>query len=282
MAKRVWQLSLWTAAVVAGVILMRYLAAQSNRSAQYRTQHTMPAEYAFGILFAFSLFALGIVMAIRSAWALWREYRRSHGHFTKREQTVRLYHEGRQAAYSGGWQQARQAAACIESGQPFTPLTVWGIVLHEGETAYFDVPADYARYYGGDGSYQHVSGFFYGSAGFVGAGLAVTALGNAARRNRARAEAMTRWREHQPVRVIVTDQRLICQADGQWLSFYYNAVSAIYPEPASFSLVMEFPRTSPMLLSGPSAALLSVYAVSRLHGAQAVTAHPALAVLTAV
>jgi len=282
MAKRAWQLSLWVAVVVAGIIGMRLLAAESNQSAEYRTEHAMPAGYAFGIAGAFIAFVAGIVLTIHSAWGLWREYRRAHGHFTKKEQSVRLYNQGQQAAYSGGWEQARQAAACIRSGQQFPPLTVWGLVLREGETAYFDVPADYARYYGGNGSYQHVSGFFYGSAGFVGAGLAVTALGNAARRNRARAEAMTRWREHQPVRVVVTNQRLICLANGEWLSFYYNAVSAVYPEPASFSLVMEFPSTSPLLLAGPNAALLAVYAVSRLHGAQAVGAHPALAVLTAV
>lgn len=132
------------------------------------------------------------------------------------------------------------------------------------------------------GTYEHVSGVFLGNAGFMAAGnaagYAVTALGNKARRNQAQAEAMRRWREYQPSRVIATDQRLICLADGQWLSFYFSAVSAFFPEPETLLARPRLGRHQPpLLLTGPHAPPLAVYATRRLHSVQSIGEHPAMA-----
>jgi hypothetical protein len=220
-------------------------------------------------------------------WRAWRDYRRAHGHFTKKERAVQI-REAREAsaraehaaAYANGWEHGRQLAAGLRAGQALPALSVWGLVLHEGEQAHLDVPVYYARFYGGDGSYEHVSGMFLGGPAFVIGGLAATAVGNAVRRSRAQAEAMQCWREHQLVRVVATNLRLICQANGTWLSFYFSAATAFYPEPRSYSMIFEFPDTSPLLLSGSNVPLLAVYATWRLHGAEAIASHPALATLT--
>lgn len=212
-------------------------------------------------------------------WLAWRDHRRARGHFSKQERAAQAREASIQAAHANGWEQGCRLAAYLHAGQALPPLVIWGLVLHEGEQAHFDLPVHYARFYGGDGGYQHVSGVFFGNPGFVIAGFAATAVGNAIRRNRARAEAMHCWRGHQLTRVIATNLRLICQVNGTWLSFYFNAATAFYPEPAHYSIVFEFANTSPLRLTGANTPALAVYATWRLHGIEAVARHPALAPL---
>ncbi len=153
---------------------------------------------------------------------------------------------------------------------------------HVNETFFLDVPAGYARHCGADVSYSQSSGFYYGRPTFVIARVGVNVMANAARRNAAARQAAAQWREHQPCRLVISNQRLLCQVDGRWLSFYFSAVTAVHPESENWSLITRYDSTSPLLLSGehvPAAALLTVLATQ---GLKAVSAHPSLQKLGAI
>lgn len=175
-----------------------------------------------------------------------------------------------------GWDGAAYLLRHLTAGLFPAPVTIWGLVLRPGEEAHLVLPAVYSRYYGGDSSYTHVNGFFMGSLPFVAAGYALTAMGNTARRNAALAEAAQRWREQQTVQVVVTNQRLICQTWQRWLSFDYAGVRAFYPEPENWSLVIDFPDTPPLRLSGANSPAIAAYVTWALHGVQGLRSHPAL------
>lgn len=178
------------------------------------------------------------------------------------------------------WQAARSLAHDLVEGELADTGQVWGVVLEPGERFLSDVQADYARYYSTGVSYTHRSGFFFGPVPFVLLAAGINAASNAAARSAAQRAAQTQWREFQQVRVIVTDRRLLCQrADGQWLSFYYSAATALYPEPAVWSLVMDFPETSPLRLGGWGAPVAAVAAVWSVYGADGLRDHPGLAPL---
>jgi hypothetical protein len=180
-------------------------------------------------------------------------------------------------------QHAWSHSACVlteglRAGTPLPALTVWGLVLADGEKAYFDMPANYARFYGTNASYQHTSGFFLGSVPFVVAGAAITAASNHSRRTAAEAAAQAQWREYAPgTRVIVTDRRLMCNVRGRWLSFHYSGITAWYPEPDRWAVACEFGDTEPLMLSGIWAPTLAVFVTAQVHGAHGLDNHPALA-----
>lgn len=175
------------------------------------------------------------------------------------------------------WQVARSLAHDLMEGELPDTGKVWGVVLEDGERFLSDVQADYSRYFGTNTAYTHVSGLYLGSLPFVALGYGLTALGNASRRAAAEATARTQWRDHQRVRVIVTDRRLLCQLrDGRWLSFRYRDAVAVYPEPAVWSLVMDFPDGSPVRLGGMGSPIACVAAVWAVHGADGLRDHPGL------
>jgi hypothetical protein len=148
----------------------------------------------------------------------------------------------RQMVQQRSWDAARALAAGLASGQIPTPLTIWGLVLNPGEQAHLDLHVSYARLHG-------------------------------------QAPADVAWQEQQTVRVIATDQRLVCEVGGRWLNFYYAAATAYYPEPEKWSVTFDFPDTSPLRLSGINASLLAVHSVWAIQGAEALLAHPTLAAL---
>jgi hypothetical protein len=104
-------------------------------------------------------------------------------------------------------------------------------------------------------------GFFYGRPAFVLAGVAATAIGNAARKSAATRAEQTTWRECQVSRVIVTNQRLVCFANGRALSFYYSGMTAVYPEVDRWTLVCEFGDSERLLISGDDSPLVSLMTV---------------------
>lgn len=269
----------WGALALAAFIGMIVLGQAATAAAT--KPHQMNPGYAFAILGVLAGWVLCTILTLTTLWSSWRAHRRARGHLTRTEKAVIAQQAATENAYRAGWEQARIAAGHLASGHDLPHCSTLDIVLRPGETARADVTCDYARYYGGDGTYQHISGIFYGSPGFIAAGLAATALENAARRNRARQNAVARWREWQSVRVIATDQRLICHVGHRWLTFEYSAVIAFHPEPHTYKLVLEFPGTSPLLLTGPAAPLLAIVAAARLHGPSVVHQHPALRGLTA-
>ena len=145
-----------------------------------------------------------------------------------------------------------------------------------GESVHLLINADYARYYGLNGTYVHTSGFFWGRPAFVLAGVGITALANRSRRRAADAASQQQWRDGQHTQMFLTNRRIICQVNGRWLSFAYGQVSACYPEPENNSMVLEFHSSEPLLIGGAEAPLAIAYLVWALYGEHGLAAHPAL------
>ncbi len=262
--------------VVAGVGAFVWVAGQRAAATVHGVAPPMPFDQALLVVGGMGGFVVGVLLLCGQLWRGWRARRYRTGHYT-RKQVVARRQQLAAAEHAGeAWQNARLLGSVLAEGRTPEPLRLWGVVLERGETAHLDLLLGYARWSGGDASYIHVSGFYWGSAPFIIAGGLITAMGNASRRNAAQAEAMQRWREHRDARVIVTDRRILCEVDGRWLSFPYTAVIAFYPEPATWSVVLDFPDTAPLMLTGTAAPMLAIYAAARLHGRDALTSHPGL------
>ncbi|WP_114560147.1 hypothetical protein [Desertihabitans aurantiacus] len=167
------------------------------------------------------------------------------------------------------------------AGQAPPSVAVWPVTLRPGENACYDLTLRYARFYGTDVSYQHGSTFAFGRPGFVAAAVAATAIGNHRRRAAAQRMATAQWRETQLTRVVVTDQRVVCDLGGRWLTFDYATMSAVWPDVSGNAFVAAFHTTEPLLLGGPASNVVSVLALAALHGPQGLREHPVLRELDA-
>jgi hypothetical protein len=247
-------------------------------------RNNLGLDFALLVLVAVVLIGpvVAAIVAIRRGARVWRAWRGANGHYTPAQKKTRAATEIAQVASSSGWNAAGALRARLIARMVPAPITVWEIVPGPGEVMFFDLGADYSRYYGQDVTYATRGGFFYGHPTFVLAGIAATAIGNASRRSSAQAQAQTQWRDFQPARVIVTNQRLVCWADGRWLTFSYSAMTAVYPEVDHWALVCEFGDVAvPLRLTGVSAPLISVMTILLTHGPDAVAAHPSLQTLGA-
>ena len=197
------------------------------------------------------------------AWA--RRRRHARGKFTPAE-TVQ-----RQA-----WSHAEHLLGDLLRRQTPATIRVWDLIPNQGEVFFSDASATYARYYGRDVSYSRSSTFAFGHPAFVLAALGASAIGNASRRSRAESIAREQWREHQSVRLVVSNQRLICQVGGQWLSFYYSAITAMYPEVEQWTLICQFDSAPPIMLHGEYIPAASVITTLMTHGLEALEEHPSL------
>jgi hypothetical protein len=174
----------------------------------------------------------------------------------------------RAAAQDAAFEQLRDAGSLVQqllSGEVPTVERVWDVVLRPDERALLDGRAAYSR--------------FYGSG--TPASRAAAKAGKAGKATLAQEVAWAlapRWREQQQARVVVTDQRLLCQVDTHgWLSFEHKAATAIKALPERHGVVLEYPGTSPLCLSGPRAARVIVVVLWALYGADGLREHPALA-----
>ncbi|WP_129545562.1 hypothetical protein [Arthrobacter dokdonensis] len=213
-----------------------------------------------------------LVYAAVGGFRAFRHWRRAQGHSTKMDAGVAQ----RESSSARAWEQARSLQSSLLRREVPGTIHIWDVVPNANEVFFMDVPADYARHYGMDVTYSQSSGFYFGRPAFVLAGLGINAISNAARRNAAANQAAAQWRERQPCRLVVSNQRLLCQVGGRWLSFYFSAVSAVYPEIEDWSLITQYDSAHPLLLSGvhvPAAALFTVLAT---HGSESVGAHPSL------
>lgn len=230
--------------------------------------------YAFAILGCMILAVVFAVLAVMRGWTAWRAHERSRGRLLKSEKAE----VSQRAEADDCWKAARYLAGELANDRIPHNLQVWGVVIHPSENVLADLPADYARFYGMNVSYAHSSAVFLGRASFMALGYGLNAMGNSSRRKAAERHAQTQWREIQRVRVIVTDQRLIChREDGRWLSFYYGSATAIYPEPENWNLVIDFHETEPLMIRGPAAPTACAAAIWATHGADGVMGHPGLA-----
>jgi hypothetical protein len=228
------------------------------------------------LLVAFLAIVAAMVLAIVGGVKTFRAWRRRNGHRSPAESAQQL----REVHSRLGWTAAINLRNALMQRQVPSTVQVWEVVPEPGEVFFFDVPMGYDRYYGQDVTYGRSGGFFFGHPAFVVAGLAASTIGNAARRQSAEAQARTQWREWQEARVLVTNRRLVCLVAGEWISFHYSAMTAVYPEVRDWALVCEFNGvTSPLRLSGPNAPVAAVMTVFATHGLDAVAQHPSLQAL---
>ena len=213
-----------------------------------------------------------VVVSIVKGGATYRDHRRSKGRYSSSE-VAEIQRRDRSAQ---AWRDAQQLHRRLLEREVPPTLAVWDVVPYANEEFFCDVPIRYARYYGMDVSYTQTSGFFYGRPSFVLTGLAITAVSNAAQRSAAQNMARAQWREHCFARLVVSNFRLLVQVSGRWLSFDYAAMTAVFPEPASWGLVCQFSSTEPLLLTGDHAPFAAVMTLFRTHGEDALREHPGL------
>jgi hypothetical protein len=157
------------------------------------------------------------------------------------------------------WQLGQDWARWLIGGNTPQPLTLYGIVLEQGETAYLQSTAHYARLYGGSGRYTHTSGLYVGKPGMVLGMMAANAAMNASRKAAARRDTQMLWRDLQEAPLIATNYRLMCHLPARgWLSFYYSAVQEFYPDPANWTVTFGFQNAEPLRLGGLAAPTISV------------------------
>lgn len=110
-------------------------------------------------------------------------------------------------------QYARNAAAALRARAALPEVNVVGMgpVLHQGERAFFQGGANYARLYGGDGTYAGSSLIALGSPAFMLGAFAARGIINHRRKVRARRDAVVQWRDHQRAGIIATSHRLMVQ-----------------------------------------------------------------------
>ena len=216
-----------------------------------------------------------IILSVVHMRRTFRRAQRARGRFTRAEQAT-LAQAQRSAE---AWEHARAVRSALLARRVPGEISQWNVVPYEGETFFAEVPLTYARYYGQDVAYQQGSTLAVGSPGFVVGALAVTAMSNAAARSRAAAASVPQWREWQVSQVYLTNRRIVAGVGGRWLSFDYSAMTAVYPELGSATLVCQFDSAEPLLLSGDAAALAAVLAVMQTRGPDGVRDHPGLQLL---
>ncbi|AMM19682.1 hypothetical protein AX769_05400 [Frondihabitans sp. PAMC 28766] len=187
--------------------------------------------------------------------------------------------QGAGSGAGGSWAEAQRLRGLLLARRVPPVFTSWQLVPEPGEVFFYELGADYERFYGQEVGYRPASGFYFGSPAFILAGLAVSGITNVQRRRDAAAQSATQWRELEAIRFVVTNHRLLCLVGGQWVSFHYGAMTAVYPEVASGALICEFTGVPPLRLQGPDVAIAAVMTVFATHGLQAVAEHPSLQVL---
>ena len=193
----------------------------------------------------------------------------------------RLEEQQWQRACQAGWVAGRALVGELRSGRLPAPLTVWGLVLGEGERAYLDVPVVCSRFAGGSGVYPGSSSMYLGGGG---AGVAFAAacvmLSEEVDRSRARRDAQPRWRDHEHCRAILTSHRLLVASGQQWHSFAWSRVTAFYPEPGAGQVVLELGAgCRPLRLRGADIPVVAAWLCWAIHGPDALATHPGLAAM---
>ncbi|QHF22804.1 hypothetical protein GTU73_01475 [Rathayibacter sp. VKM Ac-2804] len=222
---------------------------------------------------AFLVPVAAVIVAIVQAVIVHGRARRAKGRFTA---TERATIEAREASDRGRGAAVDLRALLLARQLP-AEIRVWDVVPGPGEFFFLDTRADYFRYYGRDVSYTRTSGFYVGRPAFVAAGLFANAVSNTVNASVAHAQAQAQWRDRQQVRLLVSNQRLVCQVSGgRWLSFHYSAMTAVHPEVDSWTLVTQFDSAEPLMLRGVDVPAAAVLTVRMTHGEDALGRHPGL------
>ncbi|MDQ2638394.1 MAG: hypothetical protein M3Y83_16125 [Actinomycetota bacterium] len=158
------------------------------------------------------------------------------------------------------WMQyARHAATALHNRTGLPEINVYGPVLERGERAFFQGTTNYARMYGGDGTYATTNLFALGSPALMLGAFAASGIINHRRKARARRDATVQWRDHQQAGVIATNKRLMVHTDRGWGMYAYGAITEFYPDIEQATLTIGFgDQGAPMLLAGPPAPAISL------------------------
>lgn len=257
----VW-LGVTVAAPVAGLVLMLYNYENESHPALHLVVFVL-------------LFIVPVVSAIflTSAWAnlYWNSDR-----YRAKEISRRGGPPSTRADYQAGYDRAGALLNGLASGGPHPSMTSYTVALEPGEVAVFQIRAHYSRYYGQTVHYHQGGGFAFGPPVFVAAAVTGNMIANRSAKKRAEQQAAEQWREQQYAPVLVTDRRLLINVSGQWLWFYYQAISAIHPAVDRFELVLEFSDTSPLRLEGPDVASVAVWVLGQRFDDQVLDNHPDL------
>jgi hypothetical protein len=146
----------------------------------------------------------------------------------------------------------------LVTGGDLQPLPFTTLRLGPDEHVYADCPLEYSRFYGMNVQHQQQSVVAVGSLSFMLGAYAANAAGNAAARRRAEAMSRPQWRDIMITRVVLTSRRFLVSIQGQWLSFWANAVVEFLPDPGAFTLITSYGNGEPLRLRGPAVPWISV------------------------
>ncbi|GAA4096367.1 hypothetical protein [Actinomadura miaoliensis] len=163
----------------------------------------------------------------------------------------------------------------LMSGGELNPLHAGGVVLRRGERAYADLPLEYSRFYGT--AVQHQSVVAIGSPAL----MLGTMAGNVIARKRAESAAAPQWREHQIARTVLTDQRIMIAVRTGWLMFWHGGLVEFVPTPDTFTMVLSYADTEPVMLRGPGVPWVAVSMASLLYDAEQMSRIPGFASMAA-
>jgi hypothetical protein len=270
----------WVVPLAAGVVAVIALSLLSSAASAAATGGTVTAMSFVSPALALGIPVVAVVaiaLTVRGALGTFRDWRHRTGRFTAAERGAELARVDRWTASEAAWREARRLRRSLLEHRVPPTIAVWEVVPQPGEVFFSDAAVEYERYYGQAVAPGGGPRFFFGTPGVMLAGLAVSTLSSASARRSAEAQARDRWREHQHVRLVVSNQRLICLAGGQWLSFPYSAMTAVHPEVADWALVCEFDGlTAPLRLRGVEAPIAAVMTLFGTHGLDGVANHPGL------
>lgn len=265
------------AAGAAGVIALLLLSSAASAATADGTVTAMSFASPALALAVPAVAAVAIVLTVRGALRTFRDWRHRTGRLTAAERGAELARVDRWTASEIAWRDARHLRGSLLEHRVPPTIAVWEVVPQPGEVFFYDLPVEYERYYGQSVARGGGPRFFFGSPAAMLAGLAVSTVSSASARRSAEAQARDQWREHQHGRLVVSNQRLICLAGGQWLSFPYSAMTAVHPEIADWALVCEFDGLSaPLRLRGVAVPLAAVMTLFGTHGLDGVANHPGL------
>ena len=169
------------------------------------------------------------------------------------------------------WRAAVELAERIAAGEELPSLHS-PVLLDVGEVLHSDLTAQGWRYCGLDVTYHAPHAVALGGPltfGLVAAGSAV-----ARRRARQAAEALAapQWRALGPLRILVTDRRLLVWHENAWGSVWFNAIREFRPDPEAGRSDMTFDDDPPYCLAGPWVPYLTVIVTTVLARGRGVAA----------
>lgn len=208
------------------------------------------------------------------------QYRRAAGRLTKGEASARDRRDRETSAHTTAWRRAGRLRAGLIDGTAPVVLPDGELALQAGEACYDVSYANYSRWYGTDDSYASHGFFAIGKSPFLLGAVVGSAIANRSNARRVALAAQAQWREHQFVNVVVTDRRFaIKRADGQWLSFWFNGISAFNFDLSQWLVDTQWQDTVPVRLVGPATATTVVAIVYALTGSDGLRANASLATL---